>query len=126
LSPNGLTKLDVLETIHSSPKTNLLMTICLSQISLERARRTVTSATPPFSIRNQYSRFTLHFKAHFAKQGHNSPRNSTFLEYTSTDYCEPPTKNRSVVAMTEHQAVSKQSCDRKTAAKRSALLICTF
>ena len=64
------------------------------------------------------SKFTPLFKAHFAKQGHNSPtKDSTFLEHTSTDYCEPPTKNRSVVVMKEYQAVSKQTCDRKAAAK---------
>ena len=49
------TKLDALETIDSNPKTKLLMTICLSQMRFERARCTVTSATPLFFIRNQDS-----------------------------------------------------------------------
>ena len=82
------TKLDALETIDSNPKTKLLMTICLSQMRFERARCTVTSATPLFFIRNQDSPF--HFKAHFVNQGHNSPRKvSTFLEHTSTDIVNP-------------------------------------
>ena len=33
---------------------------------------------------------------------------------------QPPTKNRSVVVMKEYQAVSKQTCDRKAAAKSSS------
>ena len=84
------TKLDALETIDSNPKTKLLMTICLSQMRFERARCTVTSATPLFFIRNQDSnapRRILHayvfqnspfqFKAHFVKQVHNSPRKAS-------------------------------------------------
>ena len=48
-------KLKVPDTIDPNPKTNLLMTICLSHISFQRACCPVTSATPPFYVRNQDS-----------------------------------------------------------------------
>ena len=44
-----------LETIDPNPKTNLLMTVCLSQISSEKDKCPVTSAALPSFIRNQDS-----------------------------------------------------------------------
>ena len=53
--PICLTKLEVPETIDPNPKTNLLMTVCLSQISSEKDKCPVTSAALPSFIRNQDS-----------------------------------------------------------------------
>ena len=55
LGPICLTKLEVAETIGPNPKANLLMTVCLSQISSERAICPVTSSALPSFIRNQDS-----------------------------------------------------------------------